>query len=274
MLKLLVVLLLVVPMAAAEIAQFDAEFTVNEDDSVHHLGRFVFNSPVSGTINYTLPSVRDIIVTDGIQPLRFTATAVSEGYVLNIFPDSPTSQIIIEYAADGVIFHLDSIDHFFTELNFENPVNLSASLKLPVGYTLYDNSFKPSDAQIRSDGKRIELYWEKNSVDSILFSVKFVPPHQDFSLWIMTIAILAGSTLFIYFYFHDRRKEDMLFGFRHDEKIAINYIQEKKIALQRDLEEQFKFSRAKATRIVSKLVEKGLVRKQRYGRTNKLTWLK
>ena len=122
--------------------------------------------------------------------------------------------------------------------------------------------------------RRIVLYWEEDNVSNALFSEKYVPPKQEFSLWLAVVAILAGSTLFIYFHFHERRKEDMLFGFRHDEKIAINYIQEKKIALQRDLEEQFKFSRAKATRIVSKLVEKGLVRKQRYGRTNKLTWLK
>ena len=65
-----------------------------------------------------------------------------------------------------------------------------------------------------------------------------------------------------------------MFGFRHDEKLVIKYLEEKKIGLQRDLEENFKFSRAKATRVVSKLVEKGLVSKKRYGRTNKLTWLK
>ena len=270
----LLMLLLVIPLSAAEIAQYDVEFRINEDESVHHLSRFVFVSPVSGTINYTLPSVRDIIVTDGVQPLRFTTVATGEGYVLNIFPDVPTSQIIIEYTAYDVIFRLDSIEHFFTELNFDNSVNLSASLTLPVGYTLYDDSFKPSNAEIRSDGRRIVLYWEEDNVSNALFSVKYVPPKQEFSLWLAVVAILAGSTLFIYFPFHERRKEDMLFGFRHDEKIAINYIQEKKIALQRDLEEQFKFSRAKATRIVSKLVEKGLVRKQRYGRTNKLTWLK
>ena len=271
--KLLIIVLLIVPLSAAEITQFDVEFTVR-DDSVHQLNRFLFDTPVNGTINYTLPDVRDITVTDGRQPLSFTTTASSDGYVLDILVVEPASQLIVEYTTDNVIFHLDSIDHFFTEFSFDNKVNLSASLTLPLGYTLYDNSFKPSNGEIRSDGRNIILYWAESNVDSVLFSVKFVAPRQEQSVWIAVIAILAGSLLFIYLYFHERRKEDMLFGFRHDEKIVINYIQEKKIALQRDLEEQFKFSRAKATRIVSKLVEKGLIKKQRYGRTNKLTWIK
>ncbi|MBS3051619.1 MAG: hypothetical protein J4400_05720 [Candidatus Aenigmarchaeota archaeon] len=175
----LLMLLLVIPLSAAEIAQYDVEFRINEDESVHHLSRFVFVSPVS-----------DIIVTDGVQPLRFTTVATGEGYVLNIFPDVPTSQIIIEYTAYDVIFRLDSIEHFFTELNFDNSVNLSASLTLPVGYTLYDDSFKPSNAEIRSDGRRIVLYWEEDNVSNALFSVKYVPPKQEFSLWLAVVAIL------------------------------------------------------------------------------------
>lgn len=267
--------LLLVPMSAAEIAQFHVQFNVNEDGSVYQWSRFMFDSPVNGTLNYTLQGARDIQVTDGQKPLNFVAESTGSDYLLKISADRPISQLVIEYTADNVIFHLDSIDHFFTEFSFDNKVsNLTANLKLPVGYTLYDNSFKPGGAQILSDGKSIILFWEETGVGNILFSVKFIKPRQEFSLWIAVIAVLAGSLLFVYFYFHNRKKEDMLFGFRHDEKIAINYIQEKRIALQRDLEEQFKFSRSKATRIVAKLVEKGLIRKQRYGRTNKLTWIK
>ncbi|MBI4174128.1 MAG: hypothetical protein HY517_00660 [Candidatus Aenigmarchaeota archaeon] len=270
----LLVSLLFVPSAFAQLSQVDVQFVIN-GDSVHQSTRFLFASPVNGTLNYTMPgSARDISVSDGNSQLDYSLTRSGESYFLNIFASRPVSQLVIDYSSDNVIFHLDSINHFFTEFAFDNLVNVTASLKLPVGYTLYDNSFKPESGQTLSDGRSIILYWQETSVESIFFSVKYVEPRQEFGLWIAVIAILAASLLFIFFYFRNRHKEDLLFGFRHDEKIAINYIQEKRVALQRDLEENFKFSRAKATRIVSKLVEKGLVKKQRYGRTNKLTWNK
>jgi len=43
--------------------------------------------------------------------------------------------------------------------------------------------------------------------------------------------------------------------------------------MQSDLQKTFGFSRAKSTRIIMVLEQKGLVRKQKYGRTNKLHWL-
>lgn len=273
-LSVFIVVLFVVPAVFADITMFDAQFDV-ADGYVRQVSRFTFDIPLNGTLNYTLPSVSQLSVSDGIKPLRFTAEEYGETYLLTIYVTEPADQIVIEYVADNMIFHLDSVEHFFTEFSFDNTVqNLTASLKLPVGYTLYDNSYKPQSGEIISDGRSIILQWYETDVDNILFSVKFMKPRQEFGLWLATIAVLTASLLFVYFYFRNKRSEDFMFGFRHDEKVAIDYIREKRVALQRDLEEKFKFSRAKATRIVSKLVEKGLVRKQRYGRTNKLTWLK
>ncbi len=273
---LLLLLFLVLPVAHAQIGNLHIDFNINEDGSVTERNIYDFILPINGTLNYTISgSASDISVSDGSEPIDFIYSTRTSQDVLAISIAEPTTRIIIEYTAQDVIFYLDSLEHFFTEFEFEEPVGvLTARLKLPVGYTLYDNSFKPADGKILSDGKTIVLEWEKSNVQYVLFSVKFVGPSQDSSLWLAVIAILVGTLLFVFLYLKQRKKEDFLFGFRHDEKIVINYLQEKRIALQRDLEEEFKFSRAQATRIVSKLVEKGLVKKQRYGRTNKLTWIK
>ena len=235
---------------------------------------FFFDQPANGNISYILDrSAKDVEVYDRTGAVPYQLTNVQDGYVLSILLEKQTDQITLKYEISDIIFHSDSIEQFFTELAFDNIVNITAQAKLPEGYLVYQGSYRPATASIVSDGRRIILNWNLTS-DDVLFSVKYAKPGQENSIWIAVIAVLAGSLLFVYMYFKQRRKEDILFGFRHDEKLTLNYIEQKKVALQSDLEHEFKFSRAKTTRIVSKLVEKGLVRKQRYGRTNKLTWIK
>jgi len=52
------------------------------------------------------------------------------------------------------------------------------------------------------------------------------------------------------------------------------FLQQRKVSFQRDLQRELQFSRAKATRIVRTLEQKGLLRKEEHGRTNRLFWLK
>lgn len=264
---------LLISITHAEITGVDVIFDINSDGSVAQSSRFIFKDAVSVSVNYTLDSsARNIHVSDGMQSLEYTLVNKGGTYMLNIQLKRPAAEIIIGYIVDGAVFRSNSIEHFFTELSFENPTNITAQATLPAGYVLYENSYRPAGAKIISDGRRIALQWNLYG-DSVFFSVKYVKPEQE-SLWLAVIAILAGTLLFAYFYFRARRKEDFLFGFRHDEKLVIQYLEQKKIALQSDIEHDFKFSRAKATRITSKLVEKGIIKKQRYGRTNKLTWLR
>jgi len=271
--KIALVVLLLVPLANAQTRSVDITFDL-KTDSVVQTTTFFFDQPANGNISYILDrSAKDVEVYDRTGAVPYQLTNVQDGYVLSILLEKQTDQITLKYEISDIIFHSDSIEQFFTELAFDNIVNITAQAKLPEGYLVYQGSYRPATASIVSDGRRIILNWNLTS-DDVLFSVKYAKPGQENSIWIAVIAVLAGSLLFVYMYFKQRRKEDILFGFRHDEKLTLNYIEQKKVALQSDLEHEFKFSRAKTTRIVSKLVEKGLVRKQRYGRTNKLTWIK
>jgi uncharacterized membrane protein len=61
-------------------------------------------------------------------------------------------------------------------------------------------------------------------------------------------------------------------GFFDDEKLVVKYLQKNNPAYQNKVGKEFKFSRAKMTRIVKKLEHRGLVKKERRGRTNRLEW--
>lgn len=261
------------------IQKIEINFDIHEDKSVSQSTRFYFESSVSGFVNYTLnENVKNIVISDSVQQLNYSIEKINDGYNLEIFLKDPTSTLTLSYTVNGIIFTSDQVDHFFTEFSFGNEIPyINVTLSLPAGYGLYENSYHPATAVTSSDGKRIILAWNESNVTTGLFSVKFIRLNQQNDMLPFFIIILSGLSVllvFLYIFFRKRAREEFLIGFRQDEQKAIKYLEEKKMAMQRDLQSEFKFSRAKATRIVMRLEERGLLRKQRYGRTNKLFWLR
>jgi len=270
--KLLIAMLLL-SLGIAHADDIEIRFDANADNSVRQTTTFHFTNELEGSVNYTLNEiVRDVEVYDETQSLDYRLIKSADAYVLEIFPAKPAKTITIIYTTDNAIFHSDSVSHFFTEFSFVNEMNMTVTLKLPLGYGLYQDAYRPSGAEIVSDGKRIILVWKKSGIKDILFSVKF--SRLEGNILTLAVIILVALLVFLYLHLRQRTRNAFLSGFREDEKKTIFYLEKRKMALQRDLQTEFKFSRAKATRIVSILEAKGLVRKQRYGRTNKLFWLK
>ncbi|MBI4177131.1 MAG: hypothetical protein HY516_02090 [Candidatus Aenigmarchaeota archaeon] len=260
-----------------DVQKVDISFDVGSDNSVKQTTRFYFSSPVTdGSINYTLNEpVKNIVVYGGNKQLDSKLDGEGDNYNLQIFLDGPVETLLITYSASGIVFHSGSVNHLFTQFSFEKEIPIvNSQLKLPTGYEVYQNSYNPADGTITSDGKSIILAWNESNVSgSILFSVKYVNPDKGF-IFLVAFAFLAtGIVAFLYFHFRKKTAEAFLKGFREDEKKTILYLRGKQTALQRDLQAEFGFSRAKSTRIIYELEKKGLVRKQRHGRTNKLFWL-
>ncbi|MBI4175720.1 MAG: hypothetical protein HY518_00810 [Candidatus Aenigmarchaeota archaeon] len=183
--------------------------------------------------------------------------------------------IVISYTVDNAVFRSDSVSFFFTEFQFDNEVDMSVKVMLPPGSGIYNDEYKPADAIITSDGRRIILAWHEEGVKGTLFSVKYSELAESGIDIFAVIAVIAlAIVIFGFIRFRKMERQAFLHGFREDEKKTIQYLEQRKTALQSDLQKEFRFSRAKATRIVMHLEEKGLVRKQRYGRTNRLSWLK
>ncbi|MBI4209954.1 MAG: hypothetical protein HY544_00410 [Candidatus Diapherotrites archaeon] len=262
------------------IESVNTTFDIKKDGSVRQTSQFVFDRNLSnGTLTYLLnDNIRDIIARTGAAEIRNNFTREPEGYLFRMYIERPTNNITISYTATGVIFSSDSINHFFTELSYDQPVRqMAATAALPEGYALYNREYLPEDAWVGSDGRRITLTWNiARPANSTIFSVKYHQVGGIGNMWVMVPAITLVSGLAmagLYFRFSRRTKEAFLKGFREDEKKAIGYLQLHKTIYQNKLHSEFSFSRAKATRIVMKFEEKGLVTKEKHGRTNKITWL-
>lgn len=257
-------------------AQNDVQATIDigTDGAVHYAVIFNLPSPETGNVTYSVNEMpQNIRVSDGKQELGYSVIGEGE-YVIDISLNDPASQIIIEYDMRNSVFESGQIKHFFTEYDFASPVNMNVTLKLPPGYGIYGNSYNPDNATIISDGRRIGLVWNLESVTAPLFSVNYSSSLQESSVASIIAAMLAGTTIAVFYFFRRRSKEAFLEGFRDYERKTLEYLGSKKIALQSDIQKEFAFSRAKTARIVSTLESKGLVKKKRYGRTNKLYWIK
>ncbi len=282
---LLVIALFSLPYAFAQddytIKKLGITFDISQDNSVKQATTFDFGGQLpADTINYTLSDrVRNIEVYGGDRILDYLLEQEGDHYNLRITLNGPTDALTINYTVGNLVFISESVKHFFTELSFAKPIGeAEVKMMLPEGYVIYQNSFRPADSRFASDGKRIILDWNGTDIAAfapLLFSAKFISLDQDANITLIVLIVAIGIIVGLYPYTRRRMRDAFLHGFSEDEKKTIAYLeQHKTTALQSDLEKEFKFSRAKTTRIVSKLTEKGLVRKQKYGRTNRLHWLK
>ena len=276
-LPILLLALFVIPLTHAQGAdKIEVYIDLDSAGAASQRAVFYFTTPLLTQTNYTLDGiVRDVIVTANGQ-IDFNVVK----NVIEIFPKAPVNVLMINYTADNAVFHSNSVNYFFTEFNFDKETNISAQIKLPQGFVIYQNNYKPLDATLASDGSRIILLWNETNEKNILFSVKYQDYNDAGFFWFLLAIFLVIFIIFVIFlFFHFKKKnkeaynEAFMKGFRNDEQRAIQYIEQKKTVFQRDMQRDLNFSRAKATRIVMRLEEKGIVHKKHYGRTNKLSWI-
>jgi len=171
------------------------------------------------------------------------------------------------------------------------------TLKLPVGTIIprevgKDESFyiSPDTAEIYSDGERIILIWneDKQEVDlSVIMRDATPTPVAWIALAGFSTIIAAGSIAYILFYRKPKEKpakkitkkaaekpvKELLPQFIEDERKVVELLQNSPNheAWQKTILQETKFSKAKVSRIIRNLEERGVVVKTIYGNTNKVT---
>ena len=218
--------------------------------------------------------------TDELDNFRVYDSKGPLEYRINETGDATVTQVLLrggkfflEFSSERFIFTSGDIKQFLADLSLEFPVeSMQIVVKLPVGY-ITDSHF-PKGADIVSDGSRIILAWEFENPSSALVSARFRKA-EDLSLLPLlggaVAAVAAGAGLL---YYRRRSHQEFLQGFSEDETKVIECLRREKITYQNKVEKEFRFSRAKMTRIVKRLEEKGLLEKRRKGRTNRLKWIK
>lgn len=172
------------------------------------------------------------------------------------------------------------------------------TLRLPIGTIIpreigKDESFyiSPDTAELYSDGERILLVWDetKQEVDlSVIMRDTTPTPTAWITLAGLSTIIAAASIAYILFTRIRKEKivkkttkktdkkeqaKELLPQFIEDERKVVELLQNapNNEAWQKTILQETKFSKAKVSRIIRNLEERGVVVKTIYGNTNKVT---
>ena len=149
-------------------------------------------------------------------------------------------------------------------------------VRLPEGYVLSEeSSILPKDAIITSDerGRRIVVVWRLNDIKAsqpLKFQLAFEPTF--FFLPILRLGAIVGiflaSILLIYLKRIRKPEEVVLSVLDEYERKVFEIIRKKKQVRQRRVVQETNFSKAKVSRIVKNLENRGLIEVEKVGRTN------
>ncbi len=275
----LAVIALMLPSAGAvTLNYYGIEDTINDDLSVHNVVTLKFDSPINH-LEYVLDfkiynfdydydfDLADCSLDDYNGKSRVTCDFIGMTKEKNMLK--------LEFDARNVIRKTDEGYRFLVNYGISLPIKRAFVLiKLPVNGMLAadvaNQSYSPSSGNIITDGKRIMVYWEEenlNSGDNLRFSVLYsTPPNIDpvfvAAITLIVIAAMAGMAVYLK---RGEHGEDMVEKavksvLNRDEKRVIETLSSHGGMLgQKHLARELDFSKAKVSRIIRNLKERGLV---------------
>jgi uncharacterized membrane protein len=263
---------------ALEISEYNISFEVLPDMKVSETVSITFPQPLNETaMNYIVAgSVSDVSITNGKAAMDYTLEKKENGIVVKFQAPAGTESLFISFVSNDLVFSGDGVYSFFTSLTPPEAGAVTLKAYLPKGFAIYRNVVYPDGYSIMSDGEMIYLQWDATGAGEIPVSFKFYSTRTDYSMMVFAATSITAAGLLAYLVFYYRRKvrREFVRGFSEDERKILSALAERKTCMQNKLERECEFSRAKMTRVVKKLEGKGLVEKERVGRTNRLFYRK
>jgi len=276
-------LLIICSASAIELKSYDAEVTLSEDGAYEKIILFA-NYSGEENIGLTLPpDINNLIVEiNGVRTKCEQKTVL--GATKITCPVNFKSDYYLEanFNTNYVVVDLDGRFLFKQKVTPDASIEkLSFRLKLPETGMVSEpigNYITPAPTSIYSDGRVIILLFEKENIESnfeISVIYEKLVPDIIFPI-IITSIVLIGSISLIILYGKKKKpkvsKEEILL---EDEKKIVNILNEAgKPIRQKDIEKQVDFSKAKLSRVLRHLEERGILKRTPLGNTNIIEFLK
>ena len=263
------------------------QYTVNADISdnktvLYNLNLVYVNNPKQ-EISLTLKNPLDIRIES--QADCTTVKKILETEISCSMDASEKTEIKVTYISDENVKNRD--DYFLYTDSFklnDDIKTLSVIVKLPEATGLsqpIENSYSPSDALIGSDGRRLLVNWIKSDIkegDTFDVSIAFEKTGEtsvsSFPLeYIVVIIIVSFSAfaLFYQIYLRDKGIKLILPVLKSDEKTIYNSIIKHGNGVnQKVIVKESGYSKAKVSKVLNSLKERGLIKLERIGRSNKV----
>ncbi|MBN2042607.1 MAG: hypothetical protein JW754_02270 [Candidatus Aenigmarchaeota archaeon] len=284
------VLALLLPgmVSGLELEYYGIESRVLEDNNIENTVILIFNE-----------SVTDFVYTYGSEITRLTFESNHKSVLCGISqsdrsaieckitPDEEKkSQFTFEFGSENEV----EVGDNGYEFNVNYPMDyfvrrFSNSVYLPQTASLNDleGSFSPKYGKTITDGKRIIILWEKENVisgDDLHFSISYQKPLSFASVYNIAAMVVLAVIIIVslgVFYMKSTRKASVrviMPILKGDEKRVVDILMDKNGAVnQKVVVRETDFSKAKVSRIMKNLKERGVVEIEHLGRTNRVKLL-
>jgi uncharacterized membrane protein len=277
---LLLALLLVLPLPALAENYMTAETRINAEDSVHSALIISLDKFTGG--NITVPvfgDVKNIIYDANFE--GFSCTLEEKPYgrdaVCDVSSLKRSGSFKIEFDSSKFVEKTDG--GYTLKQQIATPTNLTRltfKVILPEGTALSENSpYLPFDANNATDGRNIFVYWNReNVVAGEVFTAQVSYEKFSADQNVLIAGIFAAVALVAVAAILFRRKFSMRMALpvlRPDEKRIMEKILANKSGVnQKVIVGESGYSKAKVSKVLKSLAERGVVKLERIGRSNKI----
>lgn len=284
-LSLLVLLLVFVGTASATTI---AEHNVTVDLETSQIQVDVkMEDMTSSAFYYTssFPAKDDLTATVNGQPQECDTEPLPPGTYITCDVDEQNFTIQLQYTTEGLVTERSGVNIFRYSQGIQRPTD-SYRLKalLPQGSGLVEGSnvslpvISPETGVTGSDGQRIFVTWEADpSLGQLNFHAIYRPSSESEStdgglVWlipVVLVSVLIGAGYLVYV--SREEIESAYEELSEDEAEVLDMLRDHDNAmLQKDIVEESEYSKAKISSVISDLEEKGIIRKSKEGRSNKI----
>lgn len=269
---------------ALSLEYYGIDDEIREDSTVKNTITLRFSEPISH-LDYQLGfEVYNLTVDSDFQPECEVRRSNGKSTISCDFigMTSEKNNLKLSFLAKEAVTKVGGNYRFNVNYGLSLPVNRSfVIIKLPPKGILpgepANQSYHPSTGKIITDGKKIMVYWEKENLspnDSLQFSVLYSLPSllSNSLILVITGAIIVSMVAIAVFLRRTGEKETVTSVLNDDEKTIVNVLQDRKgSSPQKVLVREADFSKAKVSRLVRNLEERGVVEIQPLsGRENKI----
>lgn len=188
----------------------------------------------------------------------------------------------LDYQTSGLVNSQNNVNFFRYSQSIYRPINrYNIKVILPEGTGLIDEEnistpvIEPVNGVVGSEGRRIHIEWDirPSLGETVSFQTTYEQLSPDYRTVVAVIASILVLAGLLRFYLRRRSESEssqIIDSLPEDERDILDLLKASDDMLQKDIVDQSEYSKAKISGVVSSLEEKGIIRKEKEGRSNRI----
>ena len=284
--------LLLSSIAFAQIQYYGIDATVNDEGRSYVKLTITFAEPERNLKFNIIGKVENFSATSKAGPVSCDVQGEAITFInCNLSLTQEKRTVEISFETDDFVKKLGDKFYFDGDLSLNRPISqVYASVKLSEIFRLADQdlaekiSFPQNVTTISEFGRRIMIVWNLKDIieDQPLrfqFFYEELQPAPIFTVrlrYFLAFGVLAASVIAYLIFRFKRKPEKLILSVLDDfeRKVMDVIVASGGVVNQKKVVQETNLSKAKVSRVVKSLVERGIIEVERLGRTNKLKLIK